>query len=478
MTVKSIVAVSSSKMLATTSAVDVVYEVKLTVYAGNSADSATIYSDFSSTLSTFVSSGFDTAIQASGVSSLSSVTSGGVTVGSYAEGSQVVFPESSDSSSSNNTTYIVIGSVLGGVVLLSVLATFVYFRYQQQKAVAKSKLKARQVTIVPLQSDLTFVDIERLNTPDGSTVQTKDGSAAVFVQGNKQASGKKSYRDTVGLPPRGTKKGKSFFDFAGEGGGGMFLRRQTSAQAHETNQEDEDYGVEEEDVADEVLEPDQEPEQVNPLRAAHLQRINSQKRSGRMAAADKPSSSSLFFHDDNSSVDSDTPIHIRSSIKSNVSHKEHSPSTAHALNLPSLLHSSVTKPSSVRPEDEELKRQFDEQLSRQLADDFAQSVSVVSTRQQPMISEQEEEERKVEEEHKKADYSQKTKPKSVKMATDASPTQEQKKQQEKEKEKRASKGIAAREEVFGNNDDDDDVDGPPLHPMLAWQVASTKNTRF
>jgi hypothetical protein len=184
---------------------------------------------------------------------------------------------------------------------------------------------------------LTFIDIERLNTPDSAAaaaaaagvMQTSEGDADVYVQRRVNSTRKLRGDKTQS-------KGRSFFDF--EGVQGMFTRSPPSKQSYPNDEEDSEASND--DCVDSIDEPDRESqphiEQTNPIRALVAAQQRARRSSNGSSASNDPVSgplpglqpvrpheSSLFFQDDSSSVDSDTPIVLRESAKKPIATAAH-----------------------------------------------------------------------------------------------------------------------------------------------------------
>lgn len=330
--IKDVIAtISSRRVLSTNVAVTVEYLITILIHNPIAMDSDTVFNMVSAALTTYVESGdFTVALQSSGIAALLGASSSSLTVESYVETEIPAFPSSSPASRKSTTfssaeiAYITVGAIVGGLAIVALLV-FVAVRKYPSKNIEDSSQKPKTMAIVPLQSELTFIDIERMNTPDAAqakqalgaagVVHTSDGNAEVFVQ--RRAN---SQRYLTNNNAKSTTKGRSFFDFVGSdygGVNGIFTRPSPGKKDGKYDCDDNDENADAESVdehIDRAEEPDRESlphlEQSEMTAASpfHRTKFNT-------SSATHNDNSSLFFHDDASSVDSDTPIVLRQTSK-------------------------------------------------------------------------------------------------------------------------------------------------------------------
>lgn len=333
----------SNVEFASATSIQVTYSIDALLLSPDSLVTSDVVLGMRDSLNTYVTSGaFSTALQGTGLSVFSSATSNSITVDlAFVETevpAQPATPSSSQHSpvlSKDQLAYVVVLASVGGLALL-ILAFFFGRGYLQSKTSSGPKAP-RTVAIIPLQSDLTFIDIERLNTPDSAAaaaaagvMHTSEGDADVYVQRRVNSTRKMRGDKTQS-------KGRSFFDF--EGVQGMFTRSPPSKRSHPNDEEDSEASID--DFVDSIDEPDRESqphiEQTNPIRALVAAQQRARRTSNGSSASNDPVSgplsglqpvrpheSSLFFQDDSSSVDSDTPIVLRESAKKPIATAAHS----------------------------------------------------------------------------------------------------------------------------------------------------------
>lgn len=187
---------SSAKDVEATGDVDVTYDISLEVYDTTMQSSGVAYSTFTSNLDTaMTSTAFSTQLQSLGVSLLSSASvTSAFTYTSAVETlvdntpTQAPTTLAGSSNSDSKTMPIIIGTSIGAaVVVITVLFAAYYYYFIYLPASVSSSRKVKKVTIQPLQSDLNFVDMERLDTPvngDQPTVLGADGTQAAAAHGN------------------------------------------------------------------------------------------------------------------------------------------------------------------------------------------------------------------------------------------------------------------------------------------------------
>jgi hypothetical protein len=309
------------------------YIVEVLIHNPQVTNSSDVYIAVKDILSSYVSNGdFTLAMQNSGITALLGASSLAITVDTYSESEVPAFPSPTSSPVSKQSSlseqgkvYVIVGAVVGGVACF-VLLGFIGWSVFSAKKLKNGTKKTTAMAIVPLQSDLTFIDIERLNTPDSAriknavgVVHTSEGDAEVFVQ-RRAHSQKYSNK-----PEKRSSKGRSFFDFSGGGdfGGlyGVFTRSPANPAA---NYNIDNLADGDQDVVEGPDQPDREAIAHNEHAASHFSPFHHQKSGLINGNGDvhlsklgsiRSNDSGLFFQDDASSVDSDTPIVLRHTLK-------------------------------------------------------------------------------------------------------------------------------------------------------------------
>lgn len=348
-TVKDATLVTSRRLsnmeMASTTSLQVTYSIDVLLLSPDSLVTSDVVLGMRDSLNTYVTSGaFSSALQGTGLSVFSSATSNSITVETGFVETEVpaqptAVPTSSERGavlSKDQLAYVVVLASVGGLALLILAFCFGRGYLLSKKTARSGSSKApKTVAIIPLQSDLTFIDIERLNTPDSAAaasagvVHTSEGDADVYVQ--RRVNSTRKLRGD-----KSQSKGRSFFDF--EGVQGMFTRSPPSKHSYPNDEEDSEASIE--DFVDSIDEPDRESqphiEQTNPIRALVAAQQRARRLSNGSSASNDPISgplpglqpvrpheSSLFFQDDSSSVDSDTPIVLRESAKKPIATAAH-----------------------------------------------------------------------------------------------------------------------------------------------------------